>query len=186
MGTVRQDACKQGPGDERQTGIVISGIQEIAEVIKSGRNLSEVIYMIVETMYRGFEFTRVLFCIRDVTKGRMIARFGLGEKADELVRHLHFRVERTPDIFNIAISQAKGIIIEDAAAASIRRNLPQWYMNSIAAPSFLIYPLLYKAECIGMFYADRKEKGILLTEDQRSYMEELRGLAVQAITQKRG
>ncbi len=185
-GTERQDACKQGPKDERLTGIVTSGIQEIAEVIKSGRNLNEVIYMIIETMYRGFEFTHVLFCIRDVTKGRMVARFGLGENADELVRHFHFRVERAPDIFNIAISQAKGIIIDDAATASISRNMPPWYKDSIAAPSFLIYPLLYRGECIGMFYADRKDKGILLTEGQRSCMEELRGLAVQAITQKRG
>lgn len=169
---------------EQRTGILTKGIHEIAEVIKDSRNLSDVIYMIIETMYRGFALTRVFFCLRDATRLKMVARFGLGENADELARQFHFQIAKSPDVFNIAISQAKGIIIDDAAAPNISRNLPKWYRDSIAAPSFLIYPLLFKGECIGMFYADKKEKGIMLTEVQRRHMEDLRNMAIQALTKK--
>jgi HD-like signal output (HDOD) protein len=189
----RQDPTQESPRaepaaqpGEQQLNIVTNGISEIAEVIKSSRNLSDVIYMIIETMYRGFEFNRVIFCLRDVSKARMVARFGLGENADELVRRFEFRIAKTPDIFNIAISQAKGIIIDDALAPTIVRNLPEWYRNILTAPSFLIYPLVFKGECIGMFYADRKEKGVMLTADQKGHMDELRNMAIQAITQRRG
>jgi hypothetical protein len=168
----------------QRTSILTKGIHEIAEVIKDSRNLSDVIYMIIETMYRGFELTRVFFCLRDATRVKMVARFGLGENADELARQFHFQIAKSSDVFNIAISQAKGIIIDDAATPNISRNLPKWYRDSIAAPSFLIYPLLFKGECIGMFYADKKEKGIMLTEVQRSHMEDLRNMAIQALTKK--
>ncbi|OPY01797.1 MAG: hypothetical protein A4E66_02737 [Syntrophus sp. PtaB.Bin001] len=36
-----------------------------------------------------------------------------------------------------------------------------------------------------MFYADKKNKGALLTEDQKNFIEELRDLFLQAITCKR-
>jgi HD-like signal output (HDOD) protein/GAF domain-containing protein len=175
---------RPGPSGEQQVAILASGIHEIHEVMKSGRNLSDVIYMIIETMYRGCDFTRVIFCLRDATKTKMMGRFGLGEQADELVRHFEFRIGKSADIFNIAISQAKGIVIDDATAPTILKNLPEWYRSRISAPSFLIYPLVFKGGCIGLFYADRKEKGAMLTDVQRSRMEELRGMAVDAIAQK--
>jgi GAF domain-containing protein len=173
-----------GPSGEPQIAILASGIHEIQEVIKSGRNLSDVIYMIIETMYRGCGFNRVIFCLRDPAKTRMTGRFGLGEQADELVRHFEFRIGKSTDIFNLAIAQAKGIVIGDATAPTIQKTLPEWYRSGISAPSFLIYPLVFKGDCIGLFYADRKEKGAMLTEDQRSHMEELRSMAVDAIAQK--
>jgi HD-like signal output (HDOD) protein len=169
---------------EQRISILTKGIHEIAEVIKDSHNLSDVIYMIIETMYRGFELTRVIFCLRDATRVKMVARFGLGENADEFARQFHFQIAKSPDIFNIAISQAKGIIIDDAAAPNIFKNLPKWYRDSIAAPAFLIYPLLFKGECIGMFYADKKTRGNILTEVQRKHMEDLRDMAIQTLTKK--
>ena len=64
------------------------------------------------------------------------------------------------------------------------KNIPAWYRDAFAAPSFLIYPLVVKGLCLGLFYADKKTKGALLTGPQVHYMEELRNLAIQAIEQK--
>jgi serine/threonine protein kinase len=169
---------------EPQIGILTNGMREIKDVLKGGGDLNDVLYMILETMYRGFGFNRVLFCLRDVAKGKMVARFGLGENIDEIVRNFHFRTGRSPDIFNIVIAQAKGILIDDAAAPNIGKNLPEWYRGSIAAPSFLIYPLVTAEGCIGMFYADKETKGAMLTEVQKNFMEELRDMAIQAITHR--
>ncbi|MBN1614575.1 MAG: HDOD domain-containing protein [Deltaproteobacteria bacterium] len=166
--------------------IVTNGIAEITDVMKGGYNLSDVIYMILETMYRGFGFNRVLFCLKDVKGEKMSARFGLGDRAEDVVKVFQIRIGLSSDIFNIAITQGKGILIEDADAPTIVRNLPEWYQESVAAPAFLIYPLVIKGNCIGMFYADKDKKGPILTEVQRNSMEELRNMAIDVIMQKHG
>jgi eukaryotic-like serine/threonine-protein kinase len=167
---------------EQQTGILTNGLREIDDMIKGGCHLNDVLYMIIETMYRGLAFRRVIFCLWDATQMKMVARFGLGENVDEIVRHFQFRIGRT-DIFNIAIVQAKGIVIDDAASPNIFKTLPAWYRGMVAAPSFLIYPLIAGKGCMGMFYADKKTKGPMLTARQKTFMEELCDIAVKAITQ---
>lgn len=164
--------------------IVTSGISEIADVMKGSYNLSDVMYMILETMYRGFEFNRVIFCLRDVSGKKMVGRFGLGDKSEEMVALFQIQVGQASDIFNIAISQGRGILIADANAPNIVHNLPGWYRTSVAAQAFLVYPLAIKGKCLGLFYADRNESGPLLTESQCLQMEDLRDMAVEVITQK--
>ena len=169
---------------ERQAAILADGLHEITAVMTGSYNLGDVIYMILETMYRGFEFNRVIFCLMDATKSKMAARFGLGEDVDDILKHFQFLTGRSTDIFNVGISQAKGIIIDDAADPKISRNIPEWYQQIVGASSFLILPLEVRGVCIGMFYADKKEKGRLLTDDQLNHMENLCDMAIEAITQK--
>ena len=173
------DKVKEPPAD-----ILMNGLREIADEMAGNYILSDVLYMILETMYRGFEFYRVIFCLMDTAKSKMAARFGLGENADDIVKHFQFLTEQNNDIFNVGISQAKGLVINDTTASNIFRNIPEWYQKIVGAPSFMIYPLTVKGGCIGMFYADKKDKGRLLTDEQHDYMEKLRNLAIEAITKK--
>ncbi len=168
----------------QQIHIFADALHEINDVMAGSANLSDVIYMILETMYRGLEFNRVIFCMRDVKQARMVARFGLGENIDEIVKHFQFRISPSPDIFNIAISRERGIIIDNASAPTIIRNIPEWYRNIIAAQSFLVYPLIAAEGCIGLFYADKKEEGTMLNDYQKNFMETLRDIAIQAMTRK--
>ena len=184
-GTSADALSRIGTQEKEQAQTLQNGIQEIADVMKGTYNLGDVISMIMETMYRGFLFDRVVFAMRDVTRTKMVGRFGLGEEIDGVIRHFTFEIRSTPDIFNIAIARAKGIVINDAESPSIVRSLPEWYRLTIAAPAFLIYPIVVREICIGVIYADRKTKGALLTESQMEQMEELRKLAVDAIEQKR-
>ncbi len=184
-GTSADDLSRISTQEKEQSQTLQNGIQEIADVMKGAYNLGDVIYMIMETMYRGFLFDRVVFAMRDATRTKMVGRFGLGEEIDTINRLFAFEIRSAPDIFNIAIARAKGIVIDDAEAPSIVRSLPDWYRLAIAAPFFLIYPIVVREICIGVIYADRKTKGALLTEAQMAQMEELRKLAVDAIEQKR-
>lgn len=173
-----------GKFKEHPADILTDGLREIADVMAGNYILSDVMYMILETMYRGFEFYRVIFCLMDTAKSKMAARFGLGENVDDIVKRFQFLTGQNNDIFNVGISQAKGLVINDAAAPNIFRNIPEWYQKIVGAPSFLIYPLRVKGGCIGMFYADKKEKERLLTDEQLDYMEKLRDMAIEAITKK--
>ncbi|MCG6535305.1 MAG: hypothetical protein L7F78_11570, partial [Syntrophales bacterium LBB04] len=175
----------QNVAAEPQMEIVANGLREINDIMKDRCNPSDVFYMILETMYRGFSLNRVIFCLRDAAKGMMVAHFGLGEKVDELIPHFRFPMRLSSDIFNIVIAQGKGILIDDAMAPNIRKNLPEWYQDIITAPSFIVYPIVTSEGCIGMLYADKNTRGTMLTEVQKSSMEELRDKAIQAMSKKK-
>ncbi|SEM55208.1 HDOD domain-containing protein [Syntrophus gentianae] len=178
-------AAPSGATDaESKRNVLANGLREIKEVMKGAYRLNDVLYMILETMYRGFELSRVVFCLRDAKQGAMVARFGLGENIDEIVRHFHFRISRSSDLFNIVIAQGKGILIDNAANPNILKILPDWYQYLIAAPSFFIYPLISPKGCIGMFYGDRKMRETMLTEADKKFMEELRDIFLFAITRQ--
>jgi hypothetical protein len=179
------DSTASLPSDrvrDRRADILTDGLREIADAMAGNYILSDMMSMIMETMYRGFEFYRVIFCFMDTAKSKMAARFGLGENADDIVKRFQFLTGQSNDIFNVGISQQKGLVIHDAAAPNISRNIPEWYQKIVGAPSFLIYPLTVKGGCIGMFYADKKEKGCLLTDEELDGMEKLRSMAIEALT----
>jgi transcriptional regulator with GAF, ATPase, and Fis domain len=158
-------------------------INEINEVLNSSSNIGNSIYMIMETMYRGFEFNRVLFCMLDQKQTRMAARFGFGENIDFIQKNFEFRVMRSSDFFNIAVMRMKDIFVDDSQVPRIKENLPDWYLQLITARSFLILPLVIKEKCIGLLYADKKSPNIL-NDIQKYYMNILRQKAVWAILHK--
>ena len=176
-------ASTSGPsGLEARGGVLANGLQEIKEVMKGSYRLNDVLCMILETMYRGFELNRVIFCLRDTKQGTMAARFGLGESVEEIVQRFHFRVSRSSDLFNIVIAQGKGVIIDNSANPNILKILPDWYRCFFLAPSFFIYPLISPKGCIGLFYGDRKTPEPVITQSDITFMEELRDMFLSAIS----
>lgn len=178
------ESAKQPSTAERQIELLKGCINEIDEALNSSSNIGNSIYMIMETMYRGFEFNRVLFCMLDQKQTRMAGRIGFGENMDTILGNFAFKVTRSSDLFNIAVMRIKDIIIDDTQVPRVKENLPGWYSQIIAARSFLIYPLVIKEKCIGLIYADKKSPEIL-NIDQKYYMNILRDKALWAILHKR-
>lgn len=174
---------KPPAAEEEQTLLLKNCIAEINELLSTDCSISDAIYMIMETMYRAFRFNRVLFCMLDQTRSMITARFGFGENIDTLLDQFKFKVSRSSDFFNMAVMRHKDIIADNTENAGIWENLPLWYARIITAGSFVIYPLIVKEKCIGLFYADKKTGGIL-NSDQRDYMNILRDKAKWAIMHK--
>ena len=177
------DSATQLSTSETQIEMLKSSIMEINEALQSNSSMSDIMYMILETMYRGFEFNRVLFCMLDQTRTKMAARFGFGENIEDIIGKFEFKIVRSFDFFNIAIMRTKDFLIDDLLVAGIRENLPEWYLKNVSVRSILIYPLIIKDKCIGLFYADKKTTGIL-NEDQHDYMNILRNKAAWVILNK--
>jgi eukaryotic-like serine/threonine-protein kinase len=181
--SLRTETIKRLSRAEEQSEMLKNCITEINEMLNSQSSISDAIYMILETMYRGFEFNRVLFCMVDQSHAKMAARFGFGENIDNILDQFQFKITRSSDFFNIAVMRMKDFIVDDSHAAGIRENLPGWYLKIINAHSFLIYPLIIKEKCIGMFYADKKTSR-MLDNDQRDYINILRDKTIWAMLHK--
>ncbi len=98
---------------ERPSAILTSGIQEITSVLVENYTLNDVLIMVLETMYRGFTFNRTMFCMMTTARKAMNARFGLGKDIDELIDTFGFKLSKSPDCFNQAVSRGKDFRISD-------------------------------------------------------------------------
>lgn len=180
----KTSTIKRPSPEEERAEVLKNYMAEINEMLSSASNISDAIYTIIETMYRGFEFNRVVFCMLDSHQSKMSARFGFGENIDTILENFGFKITRTSDYFNIAVMRLRDIIVDDSHLPGVKENLPGWYTKMISAQSFLIYPLMIKERCIGLLYADKKTSKILSNYDERDYMNILRDKAVWAILHK--
>jgi serine/threonine protein kinase len=165
--------------------MLIEGIQEISNVLLGDAELNDVLYMILETMYRGFGFQRVVLCVMDARSGRMTARFAFGTDTPYILNHFSFKTATAGDAFNTAIEQNREFIVNDADDPAIRKSVPEWYYRVVGAPAFAVYPIVVRNKPIGIFYADKGRKGDLFTGNQSVYMKTLCNQAVLAIKQMR-
>ncbi|HYL19431.1 MAG TPA: GAF domain-containing protein, partial [Burkholderiales bacterium] len=160
-----------------------AGIQDITNTLVGNYELNDLLRIILETMYRGMGFTRVLLCIRDPAAKALRGRYGFGLDVDQIIRR-GFSVPLTParDAFYASISQGADVCIEDVNAEAIRDHIPAWYRKLVPARSLVLFPILINKKAVGLFYADSDNaKGIRFETSELSLLKTLRNQAVLAI-----
>ncbi len=163
--------------------ILIGGIQEVTNTLLEEYRLNDVLTMLLETMYRGFRFQRVILCFRDKNHMRMGARLGFGKDIDQIMERFTFKIENNSDVFNLALQKVKDLSIEDATDERIRRGIPTWFSEIISSPAFVLYPINVNKIPLGLIYADRETKGPVITGNQLKLMKTLCNQAILAIRQ---
>ncbi len=156
---------------------------DITNVLLGKALLNDILFMILETMYRGFSFHRVILCIMDNKTRKMGARFTLGSVSQHIMDNFWFDVGQSSDVFSKAVTGNQDMIINNAEDPAIKDRIPKWYRNLIGMSSFVIYPIVVKGKPIGIFYADKKTQENILSENEINQMKILRNLALLAIGQ---
>ncbi|ACL05449.1 serine/threonine protein kinase [Desulfatibacillum aliphaticivorans] len=173
---------------QEQVSVLITGIQEITNAMLEEYKLNDMLFMVLETMYRGFGFQRVLFAVMNNTKTTMTARFGFGLDMDNLLKKFSFDVgapNNPRDVFQLCVAQKKDIRIDDIKILHEKGKLPKWYIDAVLAPAFALYPVVVNNQCIGMFYMDREQPGVVIGGEHHNYIKTLRNQAVMAIRHAR-
>jgi len=162
-----------------------AGIQDITNAMVEDFKLTDVLRMILETMYRALEFDRIIFCMRDPKTEMMSGRFGLGQGVEAHVKGFKTHLKAaTPDLFGVVCLKGADTMITDATEPRIVQRLPAWYAKSLNAPTFLLLPLQIKNAPFGLIYADKVQHGSLeLDEKELALLRTLRNQAVMAFKQ---
>jgi eukaryotic-like serine/threonine-protein kinase len=173
---------------EQATETLAAGIQDITNAMVENFKLNEVLRMILETIYRGLGFRRVIFCLRDPKTEMLTGRFGLGEGVEAVVPLFRVPLRSAPgvaaDLFSAVCQKGVDTLIADASVPKIAERLPAWFLGPPKAPSFLILPMAVKGAPFAMIYADKiKPGGIDLDEKELSLLRTLRNQAVMAFKQ---
>jgi serine/threonine protein kinase len=184
--TMSPDALGQSAQkDPRVTETLTAGIQDITNAMVEDFKLSDVLRMILETMFRAMDFDHIIFCMRDAKTETMTGRFGLGGGVEQQVKTFKVPLKAaTPDLFAVVCNKGTDTMISDATESRIAQRLPVWYRTGLNAPTFLLLPLSIKGAPFGLIYADKKKHGALeLDEKELSLLRTLRNQAVMAFKQ---
>jgi serine/threonine protein kinase len=180
------DGDVEPPRKNNRVGDTLSaGIQDITNAMVEDFKLSDVLRMILETMYRAMAFDRIIFCMRDAKTETVTGRFGFGNGVENIVNRFKIPLKAaTPDLFGLVCLKGADTMISDATESRIVPRLPEWYRNSLNAPTFLLLPLQIKGAPFGLIYADKIEHGSLeLDEKELALLRTLRNQAVMAFKQ---
>ncbi|MEW6313542.1 MAG: HDOD domain-containing protein [Pseudomonadota bacterium] len=165
--------------------VLTAGVQDITNTLVGDFQLNDILRMILETMYRGMSFSRVLLCVRDSSGNTLKGRFGFGRDIDKILPRFAIPVESSQGAFFAALNKAADILISDVNADSIRAYIPDWYRKMVPAQSFILFPIIVNKKAIGLFYGDKDEAGSLnIRPDDLNLLKTLRNQAVLAIKQK--
>jgi HD-like signal output (HDOD) protein len=170
---------------QRVAEMLAAGIQDITNAMVEDFKLSDILRMILETMYRAMGFRQIVFCMRDAKQDALTGRFGLGPGVEQIVKSFHIPLHpQKSDLFSAVCSKGVDTMISDAGATRVAERLPDWYRASVHASSFLLLPLMLKGSPFGLIYADKGELGELqLGEKELALLRTLRNQAVMAFRQ---
>ncbi len=170
---------------EEQKKILSSGTEEVILAMTKSYDLNSLIMMVLETIYRGLDLSRIIFCIHDVKKGAMIARSGFGEDVETLRRQFRFKPRRGRDLFNQAVSRGTDIIVDDARDPRFKDRQPAWFRRIADPKVVLLYPVIVRNFPAGLFYGDMLTSEKKVNRGLLMHMNKLRNQTARAMREKR-
>jgi eukaryotic-like serine/threonine-protein kinase len=162
---------------------IIHATQEITDAILEGASLNDILVMVMETIYSGFGYSRVMFCFINKSRTSINARFGFGKDAETIINRFSIPRGGDKDIFNQALNQCDDLIIEDVKEKSNADLVPEWYRKKYAKKSMLIYPIVVKNIPLGILFIDSIAPVSICDENSLSMLRTLRNQIVLAIRQ---
>ncbi|ART49987.1 serine/threonine protein kinase [Acidovorax carolinensis] len=164
--------------------VLAAGIQDITNAMVENFQLNDVLRMILETMFRALGFRRMVFCLREARTDQLTGRFGLGEDSESAVRAMRVPLKTPGDLFAAVCVRGADTLINDATQSRMQARLPQWYVQGINAPAFLLLPLQIKGQPFALIYADQSSPGGIAVDDKvLGLLRTLRNQAVMAFRQ---
>jgi HD-like signal output (HDOD) protein len=167
--------------------LLLAGVQDATQMLTSNQvKLSELILLVLETLYGAMGFRFATACLRDLQQGKFTARIAVGEKYLERQRDFQFPAQNDNSIFHLAMSNNVDLMISDAASPKVQNILPAWHKQILPdTRSFIILPLVIDGKPLGLFYADRActaEEGV--PPDETALIRTLKAQLMSAMTKR--
>lgn len=169
---------------ENAANILAAGIQDVSNSLVADYRLNDLLRMILETMYRGVGFKRVLLAVMDVRTQTLQGRLGFGPDVQELAHRFRFRMDGGRDVFQLVLTRGVDLLITDVSDPNIRDRIPAWHRQATPARTFALFPMVVKDKPVALIYAEHDNAGgIVIPEHELGLLRTLRNQAVLAIKQ---
>lgn len=163
--------------------ILADGLQELTNILLENYNLNQIFNVVLETMYRGMGFNRVILCLQDTKTREMVAKLGFGSDANAIIKQFRFALKYNANVFHAALTRGVDVYIANATDTKIRGDLPGWFRMIPDANCFILLPIVVNKRSIGLIYADHnKACGLGMTPKQLNLLKALRNQILLAFS----
>lgn len=167
--------------------LLLSGVQDVTEMIASGRcKVNDLIMLALETLYRSMGFRFATVCLKDIKTNQFRARMSLGESDAARQAGFVFPAASARDLFHLAMENDADLLISDATSPKIRDLIPAWHRALLPdTRSFIVLPLVVQKKPFGLFYADRAQiaaEGV--PPDETALIKTLKGQVLAALNSR--
>jgi len=176
----REDAAAQGD----PTDVLALGMQDLTALLLGPYHVADVFKTAVEILYRTELFDHVLACVLDRPSQALIGRVGLGPNALSMRNAFRIPLGFAPDVFHAATAKGQDILISDTTADNIRTRIPDWHQQTVCAHSFLLLPIMVEGKPLALFYADRIDAPLQVSNQALGLIKALRNQTALALRQK--
>lgn len=169
-------------GDAAVSEALSAALEAVSLLALSGAPAAQVLQQCVQHIHQALALQRVIVCLRDAPSGRLKGRFGLGERAPALVPAFDVALQPPSCLFGLLTTKNADTLISDTADPIIAQRLPLWFRQQVAAPTFMLMPLVAGPQVLGLIYGDRAEAGSLrIGERELTLLKTLRNQVVLAM-----
>ncbi len=129
-----------------------AGLIELSFAVAQKIDFNSALSIVLETIYVSMKFNRVVIFFRDDRS--YMAHSYFGNLTQEILPQLIFPETYAADVFHLSLINRSDVFIQSVASAR-KSSIPDWYRAALPdAGAFILLPLPYEDNCIGIIYAD--------------------------------
>jgi len=141
-------------------------LRELSALLEGEFNINLVLEMVLEGIFRGVGMDRTLFALLTADRGQLVARYALGQQAEELRTRFRFPISAVQaNIWFHVIDSRQALTMDRQADPRLQQLLTPEVRAVIGDGPFLAMPIEVQGKVIGLFYADRHSSGRPLDEE---------------------
>ncbi|MEW6428573.1 MAG: HDOD domain-containing protein [Thermodesulfobacteriota bacterium] len=154
-------------------------IHDLTETLMGKFDLNEFYVQLLEALYQGVGFDRVVLMILDVRgrKPAIIGRYGLGDIDTRKVSSFRCELDRHGSVMAVALKLGKDMVVPGDKEGAFPDNLKPYLQDRLV----YIFPLLVEQRPIGLVCLDRKKGRPPLDQAGVKSVRLFRDFAVMAI-----
>lgn len=156
-------------------------VEEVNQALVSQAPINQVLLMILEGIFRGIRFDRVIFSLVNPQRTHISGRFGLGEGVEELLPLLHLPLNANGNAFALALEERRECLVKPPGQPGDRSLMADKFWQISRNRSFLVVPLHVEQIPIGTFYVDRTNPALPISEEERRRLRIFRDLTIIAL-----
>jgi hypothetical protein len=174
------EALDENPPDRLSKDDVLQRLTaEARMMLESGADVNTVILAVVEALFRGGGFERVLFAFVNVEGSRMQARVGLGEEIESLIARFNFPLPPRGGPVAAALARKADTVV------SANSEPESELLRAFGVSWLAIYPVVVDSRVVGCLYFESAKPRADLSAGQLVLLERLRNIVVSCIQKVR-
>lgn len=141
--------------DFKRLQLISQVLDEVSQAVVSKAPIDQILMMILEGIFRGIGFERVIFSLVNLKRTHIVARFGLGAGSEELLPLLRATLQEKNHVFSLALAENKEYALNPETQPRDRPLMPEEFWRISKASSCLVSPIVVDQKPFGAIYADR-------------------------------